>query len=547
MEKLEDGPGLLPFKLGATRLTTHYHTFLQYVELGNIKENINTVQTQLIDIRNKLDNYTYALYEIQLTHLTHKLDSALLQLKTLEPNRFKRGLINGLGSVIKSITGNLDYADAERYNNAISILQKNQDELVTEHNNYMSLSKAWMKEHTDVISKIVENQQHINESIHILLDENVHSQYTLLKFAKLAQLLAIVNDNVDSLVSELSRLENNIAFCSAMRTHHSLISIDVLGKMIDRLKIYYNADSLIDLEFREYYNIIRPASYFNKDQIVFAFKFPIVSPLTYTLYKLVTLPNKHRQIIIPPSPLLAITSNVHVYIEAECPKLSSMYLCEEELHHQVKDQPDCICNVIEGHVNSSACEMTTVDMKRPAMEKLDDRHYAIVFPQPTHVKLTCARDEHRTLTGSFVATIPHNCNLHTADFTIVNANDQIKGQYVKISDIPDRKIERPTSTPTKVNAIDLRKLHSIQDQENHVTPIQQGESGVLYHTTIPVYGIIFAAAVLAGIIFVRQRSQQPKPTTTTETTTSPQHEYAVPDPSHSQKISPATFFPPLQK
>ena len=41
-------------------------------------------------------------------------------------NRNKRGLINGLGSIIKSITGNLDSQDAERYDEIFRKIEENQ-------------------------------------------------------------------------------------------------------------------------------------------------------------------------------------------------------------------------------------------------------------------------------------------------------------------------------------------------------------------------------------------------------------------------------------
>lgn len=39
-------------------------------------------------------------------------------------NRTKRGLINGLGSVIKDITGNLDFQDGEKINKILNHLEK---------------------------------------------------------------------------------------------------------------------------------------------------------------------------------------------------------------------------------------------------------------------------------------------------------------------------------------------------------------------------------------------------------------------------------------
>lgn len=92
LENLDDGPGLLkiPFKLGQMKITTHHHTFIQYVQLSNIETNVRFLQTQLTLCQNQMTNDTYALYEIQLEYLAGKLGNVLKQLRSLEPNRAKR-------------------------------------------------------------------------------------------------------------------------------------------------------------------------------------------------------------------------------------------------------------------------------------------------------------------------------------------------------------------------------------------------------------------------------------------------------------------------
>lgn len=121
LESLDNGPGILPFKLGNARLITHYHTFLQFIELTDIKDRLDSVDSQLKLFETKLINDTYLIYELQIHYLSGKINKIRNQLSTLEPNNFrsKRGLVDGLGSLVKSITGNLDHTDAEKYNNAI--------------------------------------------------------------------------------------------------------------------------------------------------------------------------------------------------------------------------------------------------------------------------------------------------------------------------------------------------------------------------------------------------------------------------------------------
>lgn len=77
LETLDDGPGLLPFKLGPTKLITHHHTFLQRIQLNDIEDKISTLQTQIQTFETRLPNDTYALYELQITYLNNKLEKAL--------------------------------------------------------------------------------------------------------------------------------------------------------------------------------------------------------------------------------------------------------------------------------------------------------------------------------------------------------------------------------------------------------------------------------------------------------------------------------------
>ncbi|KAJ8718732.1 hypothetical protein PYW07_016288 [Mythimna separata] len=534
LERLDNGPGLLPFKLGPMQLITHYHTFLQNIELTHIDNNINEIRTQLNKALDRLDNYTSTLYELQLDNLHSKLNKASSHLQSLKPNRFKRGLVDGFGTVIKSITGNLDHSDAIRYDNALKALNDNQQQIVIEQNHHISLSKDLMNEHTKIITKLVENQAQLNESLHILLDADKYKKYNLIKFAKFSQILQIISNNVDSLLSELSRLENAIALSGQPRTHHSMLGTETLGNMIRKLGTIYDKNQLLDLEIREYYDIMKPLAYYNGNQIVFAFKFPITSPQKFLLYKLVIVPNKNRQAIIPSFPFLAITGNIHVYIEAECPKVASEYLCEEKLNHQMKTQPDCICDIIGGRTPEKSCSTITISLTKPAMEKLDDRRYAVVIPKATQVQLICEREESMILAGSFLATIPHNCKLRTEEFTIANMNDHIQGQPIKISNVPT-ETEELTMPPLKINAIDLKKLHSIQDRIESQKPIHIEPPSTIYHTTIPFYSTILAMLILGAIlsyrIYIRRRRQMKIPDEAT---------YADPETSEARKSQPAS-------
>lgn len=463
------------------------------------------LQDQLDNSRLKLDNNTHMLYEVQLDYLSEKLQCVARQLETLKPGRVKRGLIDGLGSVIKSVTGNLDYSDAVRYDNTIKILQENNYKTTEELNNHISFSKEWMAQHSDIIGQLVTNQAKINDTLKLLLDRNAYQDYSLIRFAKFGQCLTILAENLDKVLNELVRVENMLAFIHSSSVHHSMISIEVLRHMIDRLVKIYGRDKVIDLELREYYDIIKPGYYYSGSQIIIIFKFPIFAIETYDLYKLSIAPNKFRQALIPPHPLIATSRKGYVYIEAECPKYNNWYLCGKTTSHQLREDPDCMQKLIMDQTLDGSCEIVITSLSRIAMEELDEKHYVISFPNTTRIHTLCGREEYTLLNGTYLATIPVNCFLYTPEFTITNLNDHVEGQPIKITKLNYNTEGHPEPVQINLNSIDLTKLHDAQYKVMSQPPVrvQPLPSEYLYHTTIPFYIVLSSTLALGAFIVIR--------------------------------------------
>lgn len=541
LEQLDSGPGLLPFKLGQTKLITQFHSFIQYIDLTDLENQLDSVSNQLDYFRTKLDNNTLPIFELQIDYLTSKLTKIASQLKSLEPNRIKRGLVDGLGSFIKSITGNLDHSDAEKYNSAIRILENNENKLVTEINNHISLNKEWMSRYADVVTSITENQVKINDTIASILDKFNLSE---VKFAKFAQLLAITTENIDDIYVELVRLEDNLAFIRASSMHHSMLSIDNLRSMISRLKQIYSNKEVLDIDLRDYYNIIRPGSYFVDKRIVVIFKIPIVSPSDFELYHLSIVPNRLHQTFLPPHPFLATDGKTFMYMEAECPKSGHYLLCEATISRQPREHPDCIQGIIINQSLEKSCRPTTISLTREAMEQLDDRHYTLVFPRPTKVELQCERQEFVSLNGSYLATIPSECSIRTSDITITNVNDEIKGQPLKIAEFPNYYDQTGAKEIPHItlNSINLKSLQHLQERVMIEKPVKINQTDTsIYHTTIPLYAIVLAAAVLASLIFIRRYTPKVKDGVTMTSNPGNDHSYAVCGAPGTQEPVPATF------
>ena len=464
-----------------------------------------------------MNNKTRSLYEPHIQYLHIKLDKITDQLSTFEPNRVKRGLVDGLGSIVKSISGNLDYTDAIKYNNAIKILQNNEHKLETEFNNHISLSKEWMTQHSKLLSQIYENQSKMSKVLNLIMSSNTDNDAELIKYAHFAQYLLILSDNIEELSDEIRQLEYLLAFIHARSTFHSMLSTISFKSMINRLKSLYSKDEILDLELREYYDIIKLGSYYINKQVVIVFKLPIFIPSIYTLYKLSVVPNKNHQILIPTLPYIALQGSDSMYIETECPKSKNWYLREDTLKHRTSQHDDCIQHLITKQSLTAACHPGTVSLTGTALEQLDDMHYTLSFPRLTKIQISCGQERFETLQGSYLATIPASCSIKTPDVTLSNTKDRVKGHALKLTNLPPLQVSSPQNPAPAVilNSMDLEHLQAANTKISLQAPLklQQDVNSSLYHTTIPTYTILLSAVVLsAAVILYRQwRSRRTKP------------------------------------
>lgn len=206
--------------------------------------------------------------------------------------------------------------------------------------------------------------------------------------------------------------------------------------------------------------------------------------------------------------LTATNIQEHVYIEAECPKVGVWYICEQKLSHQIRNQQDCVQKLIQSQEVDGTCKPTPISLYKEALVELDDSHYAVTFPKPTKVQLKCHQDQHVILEGSYVVTIPHQCYLKTSEFTLVNINNKLRGQPLRIMSVPLPSEAHEHTPVIKMNSINLSHLNSVERQIALEYPVEidHVQTTSIYHTTIPMYVLaLFSAGALCIMYYHRRR------------------------------------------
>ncbi|KAG5869271.1 hypothetical protein JTB14_000317 [Gonioctena quinquepunctata] len=128
---LKENPGILPLKLGPAKIQTSTHDFIHYYNLTPLAQGIDAIQNQYepvaIAINNGLSRPYWTNLQNFIQGFQYQLEGVHRKFQSIYPlHRRKRALINALGSIVKAISGNLDQDDAEKYDNTISTLQRNQ-------------------------------------------------------------------------------------------------------------------------------------------------------------------------------------------------------------------------------------------------------------------------------------------------------------------------------------------------------------------------------------------------------------------------------------
>lgn len=142
---LSKGPGVIPVKIQDSFRITKYYTYIHSINIQSIKLELIRL-SKLINLIDSYDSkYQITSLNQHLSYSQNKLEHLLLN----RPNvlkRTKRGLINGLGSAISWLTGNMDANDKKHYDDIINKLESNNYHI--EHNveNQISINKKLIEE-----------------------------------------------------------------------------------------------------------------------------------------------------------------------------------------------------------------------------------------------------------------------------------------------------------------------------------------------------------------------------------------------------------------
>lgn len=466
-------------RVGQAKVQEYTHTFIHYYDLNPIIIEINRLHIQSINLLiniNTNQNYSQETSNyVKILNLTK--DKVEVKLKEIipHPQRTKRGLINGLGSIFKSITGNLDASDGERYDNLIRQLQVNQNKLAGNIVKQNSISLEIINKFNETVQQIKHNEKLLQSKIEqiAIIAEQVGNWKKSIFINDILNQIINMYEIINSILQDI---ENSISFTKLNIMHPSIIKTtdfyNELLKLQETLKpgqlpLEVTLENTLLIE-----NIIEIDCYIFNNKITYLLHLPIMYSETFNYYHLYSIPvysQSQFKAIIPNDKYLIKNELYYAYQSDICRKIiPRYYICKKLNLQNIKTESPCEIQLLDVK-NTSSCQKINIQVSKPILKQLEDTTQWIgIFPAKEIINLKCQQQEEiLKLIGSYLINIPVGCHITTSQRKVISNDEQTinANQAIFFPELDQERKETPKPNwSIHLENTKLDELHDIKRQ-----------------------------------------------------------------------------------
>lgn len=491
---LSNNPGVLPIQLGNAQIATHYHDFLHFVDIEPIRKETETLQINCDRLHVLSKNLTHShqlLIKNPLALLRYQLDLLRNKLNSLHLARSKRGLINGLGTVIKYITGNLDAKDGERYEKHIAQIERNQFKISNAINKQLSISYNIINRYNRTINIINNNMETLHKAINDT-EQNLKGFGDAFIIAEGIKYATAVSSMLLSFVSEL---DIDLTFARNGILNPSLLTIDELKSIHDHLAEIYQPNMMLHVsanEFHKYISVTKTKVLLIGTKFTFILQVPIMDPAVYVYYHLYPAPNKNHTIILPPSPYLLWSQESYYFTAAECRKVNDYFCATAE-----KIQERCITNLLSAGLPKD-CHAFQINEDYQIFTPVTPNQLLLIVAKPTKVRIQCRYEEIVLIQETSLINLLQPCEISIDGFKFYDNFTTL--QEVKIMQLPPMTNLHFTRRNFTLEAEHLQKIPALRTELQTAPLILTEEDDFNYHTV--AWPTLFASFLILGAVLL---------------------------------------------
>ncbi|XP_056641536.1 uncharacterized protein LOC130448273 [Diorhabda sublineata] len=394
--------------------------------LSQLIKQIDSLVTHFNYIKNSITTVTttnsisyHALAQNMLIRTEYLINTVQKKFENLNPHiRNRRGLLNGVGKINKWLFGNLDSDDEIKYDNAITLLQQNQKNIIHETNLQISLYKKLIDHYNKSITTLNKNQANFNNGLQLFSASVYNKIETLESYLTFQGMLYQINLDCQSTITFIDNIENAVVFSKLNSVHTSIISSYEILDIIQHLEKLYSEKQIPKFSnILTYYQFLGTQVSIIDSKLVFAIHVPILISETFEFYHLFPI-IQNNKMYTPKFPYLARTQNETQSEKEECPPLEGTYYCRQNF----VQRDNCTLSLLEGNTLDD-CQILEVNIEETIIQQVTTKEVLIMPIQQEKILSKCQSDRYLEIEEPSLVKIPENCELWINNQRYINDDE----------------------------------------------------------------------------------------------------------------------------
>lgn len=439
------------------------------------------------------------LHKTYRNQIEYSLSNIGKKIKFLTPQvRKRRGLIDGLGTVVKSITGNLDHEDAAKFEEEILNIKNRVKNVQDSQRKSLVLAHNTIDEFSKQLTKLNNNQKHLAS----LLQNITNNSNDLSNHLHFLDIYVQIDFSLQIILDRLMLLEDAMTFAQMGTMHPSIISPQNLIEELRILENMFLFKPVASISISNIYRIeksIKVKAYSTEHSVNFILEIPSITPKTYDLIHLYSIPNKNNLTIIPKSKYLALGNDEYAYLEEDCqPLTDNTQLCKLLDTRRIEDTDDCILSLIQHR--PANCTHAKMNLRRGKVQKIGDNNWLVVLREDEVVKTQCnTKTDYKKLSGIHLVTLTEDCQMNIMNKTLRSHTDTVV--INEVIPLPEQHQVSELSSiqyELQLEDISLDSIHELINRAGDISVPQEDNWPIIAATpswnTIILYILLVAAA-----------------------------------------------------
>ena len=363
-------------------------------------------------------------------------DSANLKYKEImadTPNyyRNKRGLINGVGTLWKTISGNLDASDGEYFNDCIEKVSRDEKHIETLMKNQILVTTSVIKSFNSTIQKLQIDEETFNRDVEQIQKSIMDISDDIAFYAAKVSALDLCESLMESytfLGNFLTDVTNAITFARLKILHSSIITpLDLISSLKHISQSLHKNNLPLPVyssSIAKYLDIIELEAYQSDSKIIFVLRIPLVEPDTYTLFHIYPIPILDNQTgfhhIIPSSKkYIARSDDSMLYTLLQdphnCKPLGfNQKICSDILPYPIDSDSICEAQLLKQSIDKlpRTCQTSLLFAKEYNIQEIDHNLWLIMVSDPLPITIQCSEKKLFTniINENSLLQLQPNCN-----------------------------------------------------------------------------------------------------------------------------------------